>query len=99
VERRVDRSPRGVLPLRQPLHDLLECERVVTEVAGNLLDVVQRRPGRLVVAVVRRRLTEASLSVVLELDPDDLGNLGRVACDDERLRELELHDPGREPHC
>ena len=59
VQRRVDRRARGELLVRQPPHHLVERERVVAEVAGDALDVRERRLGRLVVAVDRRRLPEA----------------------------------------
>ena len=98
VERGVDRRPRRELSGREPLHHLLERERVVADEIGVLLDVRQRRLGRLAVVVEGLRLAEAGDAGVPELDHDDVLGVARAAGDDERLRKLERDDPGGDVH-
>ena len=98
VQRRVDRRPRGELVVGQALHHVVQGERVVAEVARDALDERERRLGRLVVALDRRRLAEPGDALVPDLDLDDLGGVLRPARDRERLGELEGDDPGGQLH-
>ena len=84
---------RGELAGGEPLHHLLERERVVPEQLGVLLDVRLRRLDRLAVVVERLRLAEAGDARVPQLDDDDVLAVSRAARDDERLRQLERDDP------
>ena len=92
VERGVEGGPRSELARGQPLHHLLERERVVPEQLGVLLDVPPRRVDRLAVVVERLRLAEAGDARVPHLDGDDVLAVPRAARDDERLRQLERRD-------
>ena len=98
VQRRVERCSCRELARGQPLHDLLERERIVAERAGVLGQVAESRLRRFLVARDRRRLAEARDAVVTDLDPDDILGVAGAARDDERLRELERLDPGRRLH-
>ena len=98
MERRVERGARRELARRKPREDVLERERVVAERVGVLLDVRERRLRRLAVARDRRRLAEAGHAGVPQLDDERLGRVARLARDDERLGELERHDPRRDLH-
>ena len=76
------------------LRDVPACaERV-----GVLLDVRERGLRRLVVPRDRRRLTEAGDAGMTQLNDERLCRVARLARDDERLRELERHDPRRDLH-
>ena len=92
VERRVERRARSVLAGRQPRCDLVERPRVVAEL--DRLEPGERRGGRLVVALDRRRLAEAGDVAVADLDLDDLGLVLRLARDDEGLGEPQRHGAG-----
>jgi hypothetical protein len=98
VERGVDGSPRRELSGREPLHHLLERERVVAHELRVLLDVRLRRLGGLAVMIERLRLAEAGDAGVPELDDDGDLAVSRAAGDDERLRKLERDDPGGDLH-
>src|SRR5581483_9454028 len=98
VQGRVDRRACGPLAGRQPRHDLLERERILAERAGVLLDVCERGRGGFVVALDRRRLAVAAHAVVRDRHVDDVLRVARAARDDERLGELERHDPRFDVH-
>ena len=98
MERRVDAGPRRVLLAWQARLDLLERPWIVAEALRVLFEVRERRLGRLLVALDRRRFAESGHPVVLELDEHDLGGVLRAAGDDEGLGKLERGDPGREFH-
>src|SRR5581483_4588198 len=89
VESRVDRRARRELACGEPRHDLLERERIVPDRGRVLLDLGKRRS---------RRLAEAGDTRMAQLDDQRLRRVGRSAGDDERLRELELDDPGGDLH-
>jgi hypothetical protein len=63
-----------------------------------LLDIGERRLGRLLVAVDRRALPVAGDVAVANLDLHHLGNVSRVAGDHERLGELKHRDSGGGTH-
>jgi hypothetical protein len=58
-----------------------------------IVDEAQRRLGRLVVALDRRRLAMSLDALVSDRHMDDVRIVGRLAGDDERLRELQPDDP------
>ncbi len=84
--------------LAEPRTDLLERERVVAEQRPVLLDERERRLGRLVVAVDRRRFTAADVRPVPQLDLDDVLPVAGLARDHERLRQPEADDAGVDVH-
>ena len=98
VERGVDGRAGRELAGGQPLHHLLERERVVAQQLRVLLDVRLRRPDGLAVVVERLRLAEAGDAGVPELDDEHVLAVARAAGDDERLRELERDDPRGDLH-
>src|SRR5581483_97549 len=98
VESRVDRRARRELACGEPRHDLLERERIVPDRGRVLLDLGKRRSRGLAVPLDRRRLAEAGDARMAQLDDQRLRRVGRSAGDDERLRELELDDPGGDLH-
>jgi hypothetical protein len=100
VQRRVQRRLRGPLArlLLEPRADLLECERVVAEVARVPLDERECRFGALLVAVDGRRLAAPDEAVVLDLDLDDVLPVARLAGDHERLGEVQADDSGAHLH-
>jgi hypothetical protein len=93
VKRGVEGGSRSELACGQPLHHLLERERIVPEQLSVLLDVRPCRLGRLVVPVGRLRLAEPRHPRMPQLDDDDILRVHRAARDDERLRQLERRDP------
>ncbi len=72
VKRRVDGGACGELLAREPVEDLVEGERIVTEAVGVVLEIGERGLRRLVVAVDRRRFPEAGDAVLRDLDLHDL---------------------------
>ena len=98
MQRGVDGRAGGELARGQPLHHLLERERVVSQQLCVFLDVRPRRLGRLLVAVDGLRLAEARDTGVPELDDDHVLAVARAAGDDERLRQLERDDPRGDVH-
>ena len=63
-----------------------------------LLDERERRLGRLVVALDRRRLAAADVRAVPQLDLDDVLPVARLARDHERLGQPEAGDGGFDLH-
>ena len=100
MERRVERRLRGLLARdrRESLADVLERERIVPDDAPVLVDELDRGLRRLAVALDRRRLAESGHALVGQRDVDDVRVVGRLARDDERLRELQAHDPSLDLH-
>ena len=98
MERGVDGRARRELLAREALLDAVECPGVVAEEIGVLLDVRERRLGRLVVPLDRRPLPVADLAVVADLDLDDVHGVRGLPGDDERLGELQRRDPGGHVH-
>ena len=100
VQGGVERGLRRVLAahLPQPRADLLEREGVVAEERGVLLHERVRRLRGLPVALDRRPLAPSDLAAVANLDVDDVGPVGRLARDDERLGETEADDGRFDQH-
>ena len=98
MQRSIERRPRGGLPRRQARLDLVERERIVAEHLGVLVQIRQSRLRALVVARDRRRLTEARMPLVPQLDLDDLGLVLGAARDHERLRQAQRRDASLELH-
>ena len=92
VESGVDRRPRGEFLRGQPPEDLVQREGIVSERIGVRLEVRERGPGRLVVALDRRRLAVSDQALVTDLDLHDLDLGLGPARDRERLLELERGD-------
>ena len=63
-----------------------------------LPDEGERRLRRLVVALDRRRFPAPDVVAVVELDLDDVGPVGRLAGDHERLGEAKADDGGLDEH-
>ena len=78
--------------------DLLERERVVADELPVLARRTQRALRGLLVALDRRRLTVPDDPVVREVHVDDVRQVRRVACDDERLGQAQPDDLGAHLH-
>ncbi len=98
VQRGVERGARCELALGKPAFDLVERERIVSEKVCVLLDVRERRLGRLVVLRDRGSLSVAGDVAVRHLDLDDVDGVRRAAGDHEGLRELQRGQPGGHFH-
>ena len=96
MERGVERGLGRVLArhVSPPGSDLLERKRVVAEQRAVLSDEGERRLGRLVVAVDRRRLTSSHMGSVLELDLNDVFPVACLSRDHERLCEAKAANGG-----
>ena len=98
MKRRVESRPRGPLALREARLDLVKSEGVVPECVGVLLDVRAAGLGRLLVPVDRSALAEARDAVVADLHLNDLGRVGGVAGDHERLGQVQRGEAGGDLH-
>ena len=100
VQGTVDRGLRRVLPgpLREPGVDLLQRKGIVAEQLACAFEEGECGLRALLVALDRCGLAVADVTVVLELDVDDVGLVFRVARDRERLGEPEGHDASAELH-
>ncbi len=100
VQRSVDCRFRRLLPgnTGEPLTDLLECERVVSDELGVLLDEPGGGPDGLAVAVDRGGFSVSGRVPVMNRNLNDIGMVGRFSGDDERFREVQADDSGLDLH-